>query len=353
MIPRHAWIGDIVVGRQLGAVEQLINHAAGLGGECPPFHEQLLAPESKRLRPALLLLAARFGSSGAESPLLAAAAGIELLHEATLYHDDIVDEAEQRRSRRSVQRACGPVTAALAGGELLFATAELFAELPVAVRHKIGRAGDRLCHGQLRELEMLGDLTCTMRQRLRVMRDKTATLFSLSTQIGSVLGGVDRGVRAQLARFGTRFGLCFQLADDLLDLSGPSQQLGRQPGSDLRDGVYTLPILHALRQPSDDSRRLRDDVIRLHHAPQPTLIARARARVRRAGGLAWGSALLMRWLEMARNEVPAPTVENAPARESLLRLIEQLRAAAIDRVPLTSNRATSLRLAAAHDGFVA
>lgn len=352
MTARHAWIGDIVVRRQLSAVEQLITHAAGLGGDCPPFHEQLLAPESKRLRPALVLLAARFGSSSAESPLLAAAAGIELLHEATLYHDDIVDEAEQRRSRRSVQKACGPVTAALAGGELLFATAELFAELPAAVRHKIGRAGDRLCHGQLRELEMLGDLSCTMRQRLRVMRDKTATLFTLSAHIGTALGQVEPVAAAQLVRFGKRFGLSFQLADDLLDLSGPSRQLGRPPGSDLRDGVYTLPILHALRRSSPAARQLRADLAHLHQAPQASLIARARTLVRQAGGLEWGHALLTRWLDMARAEIPPETTINAGARASLLQLVDRLRTTALDRLPHPTARATSLRLAA-HDGSVA
>lgn len=329
MTGRHAWIGDIVVRRQLGAVEELITHAAGLGGACPPFHEQLLAPESKRLRPAMLLLAARFGPSTSESALLAAAAGVELLHEATLYHDDIVDEAELRRSRRSVQRACGPVTAALAGGELLFATAELFAELPAPVRHMIGRAGDRLCHGQLRELELLGDLSCTIRQRLRIMRDKTATLFTLSAQVGAALGDVAAPTRAQLGRFAARFGLCFQLADDLLDLSGPSHQLGRPPGSDLRDGIYTLPILHALRQPSAEARRLRTDVMRLHHPPQANLVARARSLVRRAGGIDWGRGLLARWLDMARAEIPVATTENAAAHASLLTLIEQMHAAVL------------------------
>lgn len=352
MTVRHAWIGDHVVRRQLSAVEQLITHAAGLGGDCPPFHEQLLAPESKRLRPALVLLVARFGSAGAESPLLAAAAGIELLHEATLYHDDIVDEAEQRRSRPSVQKACGPVTAALAGGELLFATGELFAELPATLRHKIGRAGDRLCHGQLRELEMLGDLSSTIRQRLRVMRDKTATLFTLGAQIGTALGQVDVDTAAQLVRFGKRFGMSFQLADDLLDLSGPSTQLGRRPGSDLRDGVYTLPILRALRRGSPAARQLRDDLARLHQVPQAGLIARARTLVRQAGGLDWGYQLLTRWLDLARAEIPAETPGNADARSSLLQLVDQLRATAFDRLPHPPHRATSLRLAA-HDGIVA
>src|SRR5262245_41139240 len=116
-----AWTGEFApVGWQMASVEAFIARAARRGGGCPTFHRQLLARRSKRLRPALLLLAARFGPH--ESPaLVPAAAGIELLHQATLYHDDIVDEADTRRGRPTAQRRCGPVVASLAGSELLFA----------------------------------------------------------------------------------------------------------------------------------------------------------------------------------------------------------------------------------------
>src|SRR5262249_17299593 len=126
----HPWLVDPVVRRQLEAVQALITEAVCRGGPCPEFHKQLLSPRSKRLRPALLLLAARFGPCNPETLLVKAAAGIELLHEGTLYHDDIVDEAPLRRGTASVQAACGPVVAAFAGSELLYSTPELFADLP-------------------------------------------------------------------------------------------------------------------------------------------------------------------------------------------------------------------------------
>ncbi len=131
---QHSWIEDPVVRRQLGDVEQLIAAVAGAGGPPPAFHAQLLSPRAKRLRPALLLLAARFGPRRPTLQLERAAAGIELLHEATLYHDDIVDEADLRRGEVTTQRAFGPAVAAFAGSELLYATAELFADLPPHLR---------------------------------------------------------------------------------------------------------------------------------------------------------------------------------------------------------------------------
>jgi heptaprenyl diphosphate synthase len=153
-------------------------------------------------------------------------------------------------------------------------------------------------------------------------------------------------MRAQLARFGMRFGLCFQLADDVLDLSGPPQELGRQPGSDVRDGVYTLPILHALHHPSPNARRLRHVLLRLQHARQPSLVTRARSLVRRE----WGRALLMRWLDMAHAVIPPMTADNESARKSLVALIDQIHSSA------TAGRSTSTRAARLHlapDGLVA
>lgn len=299
MTSRHGWIGDIVVRHQLGAVEQLIQDAACNGGPCPPFHRQLISTRGKRLRPVLLLGAARYGDPPRPATLLSAAAGIELLHEATLYHDDIVDEAARRRGKPSVQAACGPPAAACAGSELLFATAGLFADLPLALRRMIGRTADRLCHGQLREVEMLGDAALTAQQRIRIMRDKTAALFVLAARIGAGVAGVNHDGTQALVRFAGYFGLFFQLMDDVRDLTGPRQVLGRPLGADLRDGVYTLPILYALDGPQPAADTLRRQLLQIQQTPTAGAIDTARVLVRRAGGIGRAQQTLAAWRALA------------------------------------------------------
>ena len=319
------WIQDPVVQRQLETVDHLVGDIARRGVRCPPFHAQLLSGRSKRLRSALLLLAGRIGNAAPERALLAAASGIELVHEATLYHDDIVDEAPTRRGQPSVQFACGAATAAFAGTELLFATGELFADLPPSLRRAIGHASNRLCRGQLRELEMLGDLDATVRDRLRVMRDKTATLFALAARLGATLGGSDRHITQQLVRFGTRFGLCFQLADDLRDLVAPAAVLGRQLGADLRDGVYTLPVLYALRLPGADAQQLRRWLLRLQRHHDEVLISRALGLLVRTSGMSQARATLGSWIASARSDIDTLPVDvKDGTRQSLHALLQRL-----------------------------
>ena len=319
------WLVDPVVRRQLAAVERQLREVGSRGGRCPGFHRQLLSPHSKRLRPALLLLAARFGNDTPHSVTIAAAAGLETLHEATLYHDDIVDEAMLRRGQPSVHAAFGPVVAALAGSELLYATPELFADLPARQRRSIGRAIDALCRGQLREIEILGDPSVGDRQRLRIMRDKTATLFGLAMRIGAALGGVDEAIVVRIVRFGMRFGMCFQLADDLLDLQGTHEAVGRVPHADLRDGVYTLPVLYALEGSSTVADLLRSYLLQLQGDAKTGLVDGAVALVRQAGGTARGVDTLRSWIASAEadlEQIPGWT-DHAAAR-SLRRLIRSL-----------------------------
>lgn len=318
----RSWITDQRVASALAAVEQLICDAAGRGTACPRFHRQLLAPGSKLLRPALCLLAARFGRAELNPLLVRAAAGVELLHEATLYHDDIVDEERLRRGQPTAQQTCGPVVAAFAGSELLYASAELLAALPEALRRSLARAVDALCRGQLREIELLGNPETTVRERLRVMRDKTAALFRVAASIGAELGGADRASAEALRRFGHRFGLCFQLADDLKDLTGTFAALGRGPGRDLVDGVYTLPVLYALAGGNAEATALREQLETLRATRASGSVACAATLVESAGGIAKAVQTLAAWAEEARGYLLA--LEPGDARRSLCNLIDGL-----------------------------
>jgi len=213
------------------------------GDQLASWHAQVLSARAKRLRPAFLLLCARFGRRRPLAMLRRTAAALELVHEATLYHDDVVDLAHERRGEPTVWHLHGERVAALAGSELLYVAAELGASLPVAARTAIARAAGRLADGQGRELELVGHRAGGTLARWRVMARKTGSLFVLGAELGADLSAATLADRRRLVRFAHRFGLCYQLADDFLDLFADPASLGREPGADLRDGVYTLPLL--------------------------------------------------------------------------------------------------------------
>jgi heptaprenyl diphosphate synthase len=335
-VPAEAWLSDSAVSGQLRRVEALLSAIGEEAAEGRPrLHGQVVSAKAKRLRPALLLLAARFGSRQPETLLERSAAGVELLHEATLYHDDIVDEADARRGEVTAQRAFGPAAAAFVGSELLYATAELFVDLPGPLRNSIDRCVEALCRGQLRELELLGDLATSVRERLRVMRDKTARLFALATLLGARLSEADEESVCRLSRFGLRLGMCFQLADDLADLTAPPAFLGRTPGADLLGGVYTLPVIHALSSPAVDTVRLGRQLQALMHSRDVEGLPSCSDLIRRSGGLEIAARTLSAWTAEADAEIKhlAP----GAARDNLRTLL------AVAAEPVTMNSETSVR----------
>jgi len=320
---RHAWVTTPGVVRALGDVERwLAAIAAGTGAQWG-CHAQLLSPRSKRLRPAIVLLAARCGGAPVRPEAVRAAAAVELLHEATLYHDDIVDEAPVRRGRPSACAAAGAAAAALAGSELLYASVELLADLPVALRRAVGRAGERLCRGQVRELELVGQCLVSVPERIRVMRDKTATLFELAARLGAALGGLDPGEVARLTRYGRLFGLAYQLADDLRDLCVRPEELGRAPFADLRDGVYTLPVLYALRGRGLSATVLRCLLGRYGPGGTEPEAERIVSVIRAGGGIRMATMQLRAWVDAALAALPRGHVDGSAAAD-LRRLTEGL-----------------------------
>lgn len=319
---RHAWLRDAVVSDQLAQVETMLTTAAADGES--PFHRQLLSRRSKRLRPALLLLTARFGSRPEADTLICAAAGVEMLHEATLYHDDIVDEADLRRGEVTTHRIFGPAVAALAGSELLYGTAEHFAGLSPRLRRSVGRAVDALCRGQLREIETLGAPDVTVRQRLRIMRDKTARLFALAAHLGATLGGAEDWVVRRLTRFGLQFGMCLQLLDDLRDLVATERQLGRPPGSDLLDGVYTLPVVYGASGDGLASASLRASLRFLLFSRNPAALPGCVTFLRESGGVQRAVNTLQGWIEAARSDVCSLQETNGVSADMLSDLLERL-----------------------------
>jgi heptaprenyl diphosphate synthase len=255
------WLPDGALGAALG--EGLVRVEAALatavGSEHPFVREaagHLIAAGGKRFRPMLALLAAQLGKP--DSPQVVPAAVVcELTHLATLYHDDVMDEAAVRRGAPSANSRWSNSVAILTG-DLLFARAsDLLADLgPEAVRIQ-ARTFERLVTGQIRETVGAQPGEDPVAHYLDVLADKTGSLVATSARFGSTFAGVDPALVEELTAFGEEVGVAFQLSDDLLDIVSRDGASGKLPGTDLREGIATLPVLLALagNDPAEDRLR--------------------------------------------------------------------------------------------------
>jgi len=228
---------------RLAAVEDRLRDVAAQAD--PLAHDasrHLIDAGGKRLRPALTLLAAELGD--AERPeVVEAAVAVELTHLASLYHDDVMDSAPLRRGAPSAHEVWGN-TVAILTGDLLFARASAtVAGLgPEAVRIH-AETFERLCLGQLAETVGPGPGDDPIEHYLRVLSDKTASLVGTSARYGAMFAGCPPETVSVLEAFGERVGVAFQLADDYIDLVSDGALTGKTPGTDLREGVATMPVL--------------------------------------------------------------------------------------------------------------
>jgi len=209
----------------------------------------------KRFRPLLVLLASQFGDPEAPG-VVPSAVVVELTHLATLYHDDVMDEADVRRGAVSAN-ARWDNTVAILTGDFLFARAsDILADLgPEAVRLQ-ARTFERLVTGQIRETVGPVDDEDPVDHYLSVLADKTGSLIATSGRFGALLSGADESTIDVLTNFGERIGVAFQLSDDLLDVTSETAVSGKTPGTDLREGIPTLPVLLTRRASRPEDARL-------------------------------------------------------------------------------------------------
>lgn len=209
----------------------------------------LLDAGGKRIRPVLALLAAHLGD-GATDEVIRAAAAIEVVHLASLYHDDVMDEAQLRRGVPSAQTVWGN-SVAIITGDLLFARASrIVADLGERALRMQAETFERLCLGQLHETVGPRDGDDPIAHYLGVLADKTGSLIASAVEVGARFGHAPEEWIAPLREYGELVGIAFQLADDVIDLAPASSETGKRPGTDLRAGVTTLPLLY-LRQDAE------------------------------------------------------------------------------------------------------
>ena len=215
----------------------------------------LMNAGGKRFRPLLVLLAAEAGDPDGEG-IVTAACVVELTHLASLYHDDVMDEAELRRGADSANARWDNLVAILTGDFLFSKSSELTARLGADAVKIQAETFTRLVEGQILETLTPDDGTDPLDHYLRVVAGKTGSLIATSARYGARFAGAPAEVEEALAAYGEKIGMAFQLSDDILDIASESDESGKTPGTDLREGVTTLPILLAQRSTDPADARL-------------------------------------------------------------------------------------------------
>jgi heptaprenyl diphosphate synthase len=243
---------------RLGLVEvALAGHVRSRFDYVADAANHLMAAGGKRFRPLLVLLAAEAGDRPDADEVITAACVVELTHLASLYHDDVMDEAELRRGAATAHSRWGNHVAILTGDFLFSKSSELTAELGADAVRIQAQTFTRLVEGQILETVAPGPAEDPLRHYLEVVAGKTGSLIATSARYGARFGGATRDVEEALTAYGEIVGSAFQLSDDILDIASESGESGKIPGTDLREGVPTLPVLMARASDDPADARLR------------------------------------------------------------------------------------------------
>ena len=215
----------------------------------------LLRSRGKRIRPAFLFLSSRASDNFTEYSVEASLA-IELVHTATLLHDDVVDESEMRRGQNTVNKQWTNLISVLMGDYLFAKAFRIMVESQsMELMRAISRATERVSVGELRQIEETGNYDLSEDEYVSIIADKTASLFSVSCEAGPILKKRVAKERQRLADFGEKVGIAFQIADDLLDFVGDLEVTGKEPGNDVMTGKVTLPLIYAFKKSGKNTRK--------------------------------------------------------------------------------------------------
>jgi len=303
------------LGQVESALERAVRADYELLGEAASY---ILAAGGKRFRPMLVLLSGHFGDP-TDPRLIQGAVAIELTHVATLYHDDVMDEAQFRHGVPSVNAKWDNSVAILSGDFLFAKASELSADLGAGVTRLLARTIATVCDGQIRDVALAGRLAQTEAGYMETIRRKTAALIATSCRLGGMLSEARSDHVDLLEQFGEVIGMGFQLSDDIMDVIATEDVLGKPPGQDLRQGVHTLPILYALQD-----RGRGDELAELLADGPPE-----GDRLRRALELVASDGSLSRAREAVTNEVRrarklAEGLPSGSPKDALLHLAEYL-----------------------------
>ncbi len=276
-----------------------------------------VAMKGKLLRPTLVLLSAKACGTVSEGAMKAAA-GLELIHVATLIHDDVVDGSQMRRGMPCLHSIWSSKTSILMGDYLLSQAFSLLVTIGSQPTLDIlARATVRLSNGAIHQLEQSGLLQTGEDVYMNVIGDKTASLFSAACEMGPVCNGEQDDVRRRMASFGEHLGLAFQITDDILDYEGREEEMGKPSGSDLRDKHLTLPLIYALNTaPPAESRKIRKLV---EGDLNPEQWQQVRSFIHAYDGIGYSTRKAEAHADQARHELDC--LDLVPARQSLRNVV--------------------------------
>lgn len=274
-----------LISTKVSFIKEIVNYIIRSGG--------------KRIRPILVILASKL--CGYQGDLhISYAAILEFIHTATLLHDDVVDNAKTRRGASSVNMVWGNEPSVLVGDFLYTKSFELMAEdgNPEILR-AISKATTALSEGEILEILRTSDIDTTADEYFEVIGNKTAALFSAACEVGAILGKTDSSKRLALKKYGYDLGVAFQLKDDILDYMSFDNVLGKQVGTDLKEGKVTLPLIYALKQTTKRERSALKKIIE-----KTTFVEKDFERVRnlilKYGGIEYTSAVMTQYTESAK-----------------------------------------------------
>ena len=282
-----------------------------------------LASGGKRIRPALLLLAARASGADACARSVTLASATEMMHAATLLHDDIVDHAPTRRGRPSAMARWGADVSVLVG-DFLFSRAiqDLVADEDRRILCAFADATVAMTEAEVLQLQLLHDLRIPEADYLKIVTGKTAALMSAACRAGALLANAPEPVVEALAEFGLNLGIGFQLVDDALDYVAREDRLGKPVGKDFREGKITYPVIHVMRHAVPaDCKRL--EWLANQERPGDDGLALLRELVDRYGAVAATMCLVDRYLTHARTQLGC--LPESAARHALDRLVDFVR----------------------------
>jgi octaprenyl-diphosphate synthase len=294
---------DAEIRRQLASDVALVNQVG----------DYIVGGGGKRLRPLLVVLAAR-AAGARDSTHIPAAALIEFIHTATLLHDDVVDDSERRRGRETANEAFGNPASVLVGDFLYSRAFQMMAALDsAAIIRVMADATNTIAAGEVMQLMNSGDPDTTEIRYMEVIYRKTARLFEAGAQIAAIVAKAPAPVEAALTRYGKHLGIAFQLVDDALDYRGDGEELGKNVGDDLAEGKPTLPLIHALKHADAGAAAMIREAISAGGTVEQAPILTA---VESSGGLEYTARLATdeaRRAENALAEVPASAYRDALA----------------------------------------
>lgn len=278
----------------------------------------LVQAGGKRLRPALYLLCARGGNPSSSSELLPMAVAIELIHMATLVHDDVIDNADTRRGHPTANARWGNHSSVLTGDYLW---AKAFSAIATGTKQNMLKiltdVISNMCEGEIIQLqEAYNAEQDEADYRLRVAQ-KTANFIAASCELGALTGGLDNRDVMQVREYGYAIGMAFQITDDILDITASAEQLGKPVGNDLRQGIVTLPAIYALKTSThrDELRR-----IIMNQNMSNDDVRRGLEILYETDAVEYSYAQVSNYLQHARNSLP--TTLNVPVREALLSIAD-------------------------------